>query len=643
VPGHERAPTVLAFWDDLSLRLPRSALASAWEEGIVLQSREAVLGLALDATARRGLAASFDGRLAVFDPAERVVLATLDGHDGAATSVALGGGKAVSGGRDWTVRVWDTQKGRGLAVLDGHAETVTSVDVSPGGARAASASVDGTVRLWDLDALAPGPVLKDHAAHVSCVRFSADGLVLASAGWDGSARLWDAETGAPLGALEGHAANVTALAIHPAGRQVATGDEQGLVRVFDPRMRREVRRFAGRGAAVTALSFTADGRFLLVASRDASVRVLDLRRGDEARALPHPAPVLALALSASGTRLLTAGADGGVRAWRLDWELDPGGAAATPTAMLAPEALRARTTLAPTRAVTLRDDLRRAAPPPSRAIPRAVGGAARSVPWRRIATAAVVVLALAGSLLLWRKPKPRLRLSPYFARTIPTEIDLIRLDRLTPFCRPEDYGAHLGRLVSGHPEAKDVACVAAAGQPSVVADVLDGAPLEDADPMAARRLRRNAASALAELKGTAAESVCARLSDPRDAVRAVAEVALGVNGDASAVSCVRDAVENGGGAGQASAARAFRQQLARGFVPVASGWATVQSLLRSPDPAARREGLRLVPLFSSAFARPAAEALFQDPDADVAKAARAAVAEVDGMKRTDLMMGDIEP
>ncbi len=342
VQGHERAPTVLAFWDDLSRRLPRSALGSAWEEGVVVQGHEAVLGLALDAAGRRGFAAVFDGTVCVLDTEKRAVLGTLTGHDGAATSVALGREKLVSGGRDWTVRVWEAGSGRALAALEGHAETVTSVDASPDGARAASGSVDGTVRLWDLKALSAGAVLEGHAATVSCVRFSADGLVLASAGWDGATRLWDAETGAALGALEGQTANIASLAVHPAGRQVATGDEQGLVRVFDPRTRREVRRFDGRGAAATGLSFTADGRFLLVSGRDASVRVFDLRRGDEARALPHPAPVLALALSASGTRLLTAGADGAVRAWRLDWELDPGGAAATATTVLSPYALRAR-------------------------------------------------------------------------------------------------------------------------------------------------------------------------------------------------------------------------------------------------------------------------------------------------------------
>ena len=646
VPGHERAATVLAFWDELSLRLPRRALAAAWEDGVVAGGREAVLAVALAPDGRQALSAAFDGTVAHLDVDRRAQLAAFDGHEGAATSVVFAGRTAaVSGGRDRTVRVWDLAARRATAVLEGHGETVASVDATADGTRAASGSVDGTVRLWDLRALAPGLVLEGHRAPVSCVRFSADGLVIASAGWDGAARLWDAERGAALGALEGHEANVTAVAVHPAGRQVATGAEDGSIRLFDPRSRRALRRLAGHASAVTGLAFTADGRFLLSCGRDSSVRAFDLRRGEEVRALPHPGPVLALALSSSAGRLLSAGADGSVRAWRLDWELDAEGAAATPTTVMSAEAVRART-MAPAaapRATTLRDDLRRSAPAPVRAIPKAVGGAARSVPWKKIAVAAALAAALGISLLLSRKPAPRLRVSPYLAQAVPREIDLIDLERLTPFCKPSDYGPHLERVVAGNPESSDVACVAASGQPAVVADVLDHAPLDDGEPMTARRLRRNAASALAPLRGDAATALCARLSDAREPARSVAAMALGVNRDAAAINCVRDVLETGSGVGRAAAARAFRQQLTRGFVRADAGWASVESLLRSPDPQARREGLALLPLFSAAFARPAAEALLQDPEAEVAEAARHAVSEVEGIHRADLLQGDVEP
>jgi predicted Zn finger-like uncharacterized protein len=644
VPGRERAATALALWDELSLRLPRRGLTAAWEEGTIASGSETVLAVALAPDGRQALSAAFDGTVTHLDVERRATLAAFAGHDGAATSVAFAGpSTAVSGGRDRTVRVYDLAARKATAVLEGHGETVASVDARTDGTRAVSGGVDGTVRLWDLRSRAPGRVIEGHGAPVSCVRFAPDGLVVASAGWDGTARLWDADSGAALGVLEGHEANVTALAVHPAGRQVATGAEDGTIRLFDPRRGRELRRLAGHQAAVTALAFTPDGRFLLSSGRDASVRAFDLRRGEEVRALPHPAPVLALALSSSASRLVSAGGDGSVRAWRLDWDLDPEGAAATPSTMLTPEAARARTVGPGPRPATLRDDLRRAAPAPVRAIPRAVGGAARSIPWRKIAIAGVLVAAVVGSILLTRKPKPRLRLSPYLAFSIPKEIDLIDVERFMPLCAASDYPRHLDRVASGNPDADDVGCVAAAGQPSVVADVLDRAPLDDADPMAARRLRRNAASALAPLRGDAAAAVCARLGDDREAVRSVAAMALSVNGDAAAVGCVRDALETGTGAGRAAAARAFRQQVARRFVDVAAAWGTVQTLLRSPDPQARREGLGLVSLFSAAFARPAAEALEQDPDPEVAAAARRTVSEVDGIRKADLLQGDVEP
>jgi hypothetical protein len=76
---------------------------------------------------------------------------------------------------------------------------------------------------------------------------------------------------------------------------------------------------------------------------------------------------------------------------------------------------------------------------------------------------------------------------------------------------------------------------------------------------------------------------------------------------------------------------------------VAIGWARVQSLLGSPDPDARREGLSLASLFSAASSRPAVSALLEDPDPDVAAAAKRAVAEVDGIRKADLLQGDVEP
>jgi WD40 repeat protein len=65
-------------------------------------------------------------------------------------AVSPGGGRALSGSHDRTLRWWDLGAGSCLRVLAGHTGFVTAVAVSPDGGRALSGSVDGTLRWWDL-------------------------------------------------------------------------------------------------------------------------------------------------------------------------------------------------------------------------------------------------------------------------------------------------------------------------------------------------------------------------------------------------------------------------------------------------------------------------------------------------------------
>jgi hypothetical protein len=541
------------------------------------------------------------------------------------------------------VRLWDLAARCPLAVLEGHADTVTAVDASADGARAASASVDGTARLWDLRRRTAIRVLEGHGAQVAAVRLSPDGQVVATGAWDGTARLWDAESGSALGALEGQEGNVTAVALH--GLQVATGGADGAIRVWDARTRRTERRLLGHDGEVTGLAFTPDGRFVLSASRDHSVRVWDLRRGEAVRTLPHPALVLGLALSPVGSILLTAGADRCARVWHLDWEPEaapgatapPAGTAPLPAARTAQGPLRTRvtTTVPAARTTTLRDDLRRAAPVAVPALPRA----ARRLPWRRIAVGLGLLAAAAVAWRAWQRPSARVRLSPYMAEAVPRELDLIDLGPFGTDCSPGEYERHLERVRSGNPDARDVACLADEGTPAVVADVLEGAPLDSPDATTARRLRRNAASALAGLRGEAVGAVCARLGDEREEASAVAAMALGILDDPAASTCVRDTLAAGGAAARPAAA-ALRQRVTRGLFPVDEAWAITASLLVSPDPVSRRAGLLLAPVFSGRLAEPAVRPLLDDPDPDVAVAARESHASVERVLQADRLRED---
>jgi WD40 repeat protein/serine/threonine protein kinase len=637
VPGHDRSEAALAVWDDLCARLPRRALHSAWEVARLEGHDDQVLGVAVDPTGARALTAGLDSTVRCWDLARPRGGAALAGHDGAATAVAFAGsGRALSAGRDCTVRLWDLNARQPLAVFEGHADTVLSVDVSRDGARAASAAADGTVRLWDLRRKAVARVVEAHGAPVAAVCLSPDGQVLASGGWDGTARLWDADSGSALGVLEGHEANVTAVALHADGR-VATGAADGRVRVWDARTRRAERVLAGHEGEVTGLAFTPDGRFLLSASRDRSVRVWDLRRAAAVRTLSHPDLVLGLALTPVASVLVTACADRCARLWHLDWEPETStaGTAAPTTLRLVPETVRTRAAAVPSsvRATTLREDLRRAAPAAVPVLPRI-----RRLPWRWVALGLGLLGVVAVSWIVGRGAAA-VRLSPYMAEATPRELDLIDLGPFGRNCSPDDYERHLDNVRGGNPEARDVACVAAQGTPGVVSDVLEGAPLDAPDPLAARRLRRNAASALAGLRGAAVETVCERLADERHQAREVAAMALGVLDDPGANTCARSALA-GGGPAAPPAARALRQRVTRGLFPVEEAWTLTAALLQSADPDSRKAGLVLAPVFAGSVAEPAVRPLLNDPDPEVAEAARQADSTIRSALQTDRMRGN---
>jgi hypothetical protein len=357
------------------------------------------------------------------------------------------------------------------------------------------------------------------------------------------------------------------------------------------------------------------------------VRVWDVRRGEAVRSLQHPALVLGLSLSASGSLLASAGGDGSARTWQLDWEPD---AEAVTRASVAVSTTGARATVT-RHAVpateppgpTVREELRRTAPP------------ARRVPWRLVGAAALALAALATAVVWLRRPPQAVALSAHVTRSVTGEQSLIDLAPFLDGCRPGDYEQHLDALRAGQPSARDVACVAAAGGAGVVDDVLDGAPLSDADALTSRRRRRNAASALAGLAPEAAARLCLRLGNPSEDVRDVAAAALGAMPGEPASACVTGVLASGPGAARLAAAEAARQRLARGLVAAGDGWALAEGLLRSAEPDARRAGLRLLPLFPAARSAPAAEALLQDADPDVATAARQAADEIESARRSD--------
>jgi len=236
-----------------------------------------------------------------------------------AVAVTADGGRAVSGSRDKTVRVWDLEAGTPLATLEGHTDFVYGVAVTADGRRAVSGSYDKTVRVWDLEAGRCLATLEGHTASVHGVAVTADGRRAVSGSYDKTVRVWDLEAGTSLATLEGHTGAVSGVAVTADGRRAVSGSLDNTVRVWDLKAGTPLATLEGHTSAVWGVAVTADGRRAVSGSGDNTVRVWDLEAGRCLATLEgHTDVVWGVAVTADGRRAVSGSGDKTVRMWDLE-------------------------------------------------------------------------------------------------------------------------------------------------------------------------------------------------------------------------------------------------------------------------------------------------------------------------------------
>ncbi|KAF8958122.1 hypothetical protein BGZ46_002036 [Entomortierella lignicola] len=120
-----------------------------------------------------------------------------------------------------TVRLLDPKTGKTRLELQGHSNTICSIDFSADNTQVATASQDRTVRLWDPQTGTPGPIFQGHNDSVLTVRFSPSGRQLGSSSWDKTIRLFDTRTSKTLNLQqrESHESSATSYFV-PGGQYI---------------------------------------------------------------------------------------------------------------------------------------------------------------------------------------------------------------------------------------------------------------------------------------------------------------------------------------------------------------------------------------------------------------------------------------
>lgn len=256
----------------------------------------------------------------------------LEGHAAAVITVAyLREDVLLSGGDDFTIRLWDGPDSQTLAH---HKGKVTDIAVAPDGQTVATASWDGTIGVWQMVPSGGaqkwnilGTTLDDHDAGVNDVAFSRDAARLYSASSDGTIRVWT-EGGKVSRVLASNGFPVNRLVISDAEGWLAYGAADGVTRLIDLETGAQIADFTLDRRPILAMVHHSETGQLAVGDGEGYIMVIDThaRRITRDFRATRQGPVWALAFSPDGTTLYAGGLDDVAYAWPVAFldTFDPG-------------------------------------------------------------------------------------------------------------------------------------------------------------------------------------------------------------------------------------------------------------------------------------------------------------------------------
>ncbi|GAB1519525.1 hypothetical protein RhiTH_002593 [Rhizoctonia solani] len=291
-----------------------------------------VHSIAFSSNGTRLVSGSKDATMSVWDTQSwSRVLGPIKGHSrGIETVIFSPDDKLIiSGSNDKTIRIWDAQSGQPIFdPLAGHSKFITSVAISSSGNLIASGSGDESIRVWS--AQSGDQVLKPlvHRSYVTSVIFSSDEATLYSGAVDSTIKAWDIKTGNMVlhRPFTGHTGAIRCIAVSSHGSRetyVASGSDDCTIRVWDPTTgETSFGPFRNHSHLVRSVAFSHDNTRVVSGSKDGFVCLWDLqtaRRTQTLTALPgHTKQIKSLDISPDGTRLLSGAADRTICVWDLE-------------------------------------------------------------------------------------------------------------------------------------------------------------------------------------------------------------------------------------------------------------------------------------------------------------------------------------
>jgi Prp8 binding protein len=184
---------------------------------------------------RRGeellISGSDDSTIGIWDPRTKNAVDYIE-TDFPVTAVAIAqaGNEIYTGSIDNDIRVWDLRKKAPVYSLLGHADTITSLRISPDSQSLLSYAMDSTVRTWDIRPFAPTErhirtfdgATQGIEQNLLGASWDGEGKKIAAASGDGTVIVWSSETGRLMYKLPGHKGTVNCAEFAPGKEPIRT-------------------------------------------------------------------------------------------------------------------------------------------------------------------------------------------------------------------------------------------------------------------------------------------------------------------------------------------------------------------------------------------------------------------------------------
>jgi|GEM_PF-6651211 len=193
--------------------------------------------------------------------------------------------------------------------LDGHADAVLAVAISPTGRRVASGGKDGSVIVWDI---ATGARLLEYQGHngwVRAVAFSPDDRLIASCGDDGTVQIWDGSNGHRSAVLSCEGKSARSLAYFPDGKRIVAVTEAGKAFIWGTITNKLLDQIIVEHKPLFCVAITLDGKKFALGGDSGSLHIFDSISLKKIASSSGNNTILSLAISPDGRRIVTGNAD----------------------------------------------------------------------------------------------------------------------------------------------------------------------------------------------------------------------------------------------------------------------------------------------------------------------------------------------